>query len=312
MPGEISRRTIWVDLLLYPGHTLPTAVAPVFVGAGLAWHDGVFAPLPLALAFVGSWLIHVGGVFTDNHELLRRHPGLEEHPELTTAVRSGDLRLGHLRLAIVACFLLGMLPGLYLLQLGGFPVIVIGVIGVLASFAYAGGGLAYARRGWADVIFFLMFGVVAVMGTYYIQAASHRGAASFWYGALAAVPLPAYLAGMPVGALVTNVMVIDDIRDTEFDRVKLWRTGPVRRGIAWSHRQFRGLMLFAYLFPLALWAWPGFSAWVLLPWLSAPLARRITATVTSATTVEQLRPMTPRMASLAMFYALLLAAGLAL
>jgi len=61
-------REIWIRLLLYPSHTLPTAAAPVFVGIGLALHDDVFAAAPLLIAFLASWLIHIGGVFTDNHE----------------------------------------------------------------------------------------------------------------------------------------------------------------------------------------------------------------------------------------------------
>ena len=76
---SLSRRDIWVQLLLYPGHTLPTAAAPVVVAVGLAIHDRVFAFVPALVAFLGSWCIHVGGVFTDNYELLRRHPDLPEH-----------------------------------------------------------------------------------------------------------------------------------------------------------------------------------------------------------------------------------------
>jgi len=81
----LYRREIWVDLLLYPGHTLPTAAAPVVVAAGLAVHDHVFAPVPLTLAFLGSWFIHIGGVLTDNYELLRGHPHVPEHPELSVS-----------------------------------------------------------------------------------------------------------------------------------------------------------------------------------------------------------------------------------
>ena len=65
-PAKPELRDIWVRLLLYPGHTLPTAAAPVLVAAGLAARDGLLAPLPLAIAFLGSWLIHVGGVFFPN------------------------------------------------------------------------------------------------------------------------------------------------------------------------------------------------------------------------------------------------------
>ena len=71
-PASSTPRAIWTRFLLYPGHTLPTAIAPVLIAAGLSIRDGIFAPVPLLLAFVGSWLIHLAGVFADNHELLRR------------------------------------------------------------------------------------------------------------------------------------------------------------------------------------------------------------------------------------------------
>src|SRR5678815_4476781 len=80
------RKHIWVDLLLYPTHTLPIAAAPVMVGAALAARDHVFAPMAVVLAFLGSWLIHLAGLFTDTHELLRRYPQAVEHPDLTSAL----------------------------------------------------------------------------------------------------------------------------------------------------------------------------------------------------------------------------------
>ena len=70
----LSRRELWTRFLVYPTHTFPTAAAPIAVAAGLAAHDRVLAPLPLLVAFVGSWLIHLGGVFADQYELVRRHP----------------------------------------------------------------------------------------------------------------------------------------------------------------------------------------------------------------------------------------------
>jgi 1,4-dihydroxy-2-naphthoate octaprenyltransferase len=69
-----KRREIWTRKLLYPGHTLPTAAAPVILAVALAWHDHVFAPVPALLALVAGWLIQFAGVVTDNLENLRREP----------------------------------------------------------------------------------------------------------------------------------------------------------------------------------------------------------------------------------------------
>jgi 1,4-dihydroxy-2-naphthoate octaprenyltransferase len=310
-PARASTHTIWVELLLYPTHTLPTAAAPVLVGIGLAIHDGVLALAPALVGFLGSWLIHLAGVFTDNHELLRRHPDLPEHPELTQAVRDGTLKLSTLRAAIVACLALACLTVPYLLPIGGAPVLAYGAIGVVASLSYNGGPWAYVRRGQADPVFFLMFGAVAVPATYYIQAAAQQGAPLPWR-LLASLPLSAYLVGLPAGALVTSVMLIDDVRDRVFDAAKGWRTGAVRRGAAWTAREVAVLVAFAYAVPAACWIALPFDAWVLLPLASLPLALAVVRALRTARERADLVPLTPRMARLAVVHSALLAAGLAL
>ncbi len=309
--SEVSRRKIWVDLLLYPTHTLPTAIAPVLVGCGLAWHDGVFAFWPALVGFLGSWAIHVAGVFTDNHELLRRNPEVVEHPELTQAVADGTLRLSTLRAAILGCLALACVTVPYLHGIGGGPVLVVGAVGIAASLSYNGGPWAYVRRGHADPIFFLMFSVVAVPAIYWIQLAAVRGAPSPWE-LWRALPLAAFLVGTPCGAIVTAVMLIDDIRDVTFDAAKGWRTGSVRFGSDFTRAEITVLVAFAYVAPVAFWLGLGFDAWVLLPLVSAPLGWSTVRAVQTLRARERLHPLTPAMARLAAIHSLLLAIGIAL
>jgi 1,4-dihydroxy-2-naphthoate octaprenyltransferase len=309
--GRAAARSIWIDLLLYPTHTLPTALAPVLVGAGLAVRDGVFAPLPVLLGFLGSWAVHVAGVLADNHELLRKHPAIEEHPELTRAVADGTLRLSTLRAAIAACLALAALAAPYLYRIGGAPVLALGAIGVVVSVSYNVAPWAYVRRGWAAPVFFAMFGIVAVVGTYYIGVAAHEGAPSPWR-LLASLPASVLVAGLPAGAIVTSVMLIDDIRDREFDAAKGWRTGAVRNGARFAASEVAALVAFAYVAPALLWAALGLGPWVLLPVASLPLGWRAVAVVWRATDRRELVPWTPRMAGLALLHSALLAAGLAL
>jgi 1,4-dihydroxy-2-naphthoate octaprenyltransferase len=299
-----------VDLLLYPTHTIPTAIAPVLVGCGLAARDGVFALWPALVGFLGSWAIHVAGVFTDNHELLRRHPGVLEHPELTQAVSDGTLRLSTLRLAIGGCIVLALATVPYLHRIGGAPVIAFGAIGITASLSYHGRPWAYVRRGLADPIFFLMFGVIAVPGTYFIQLAAVRGGPSPW-ALLRDLPLPVFLAGLPAAAIVTSVMLIDDVRDAEFDGAKGWRTGAVRFGTGFVRAEITALVAFAYLVLPALWIGVNLGAGALLPLLSAPLAWTTVRAVRTRRERELLHPLTPAMARLAVVHSVLFAAGLA-
>lgn len=294
----LSRRDISIRLLLYPSHTLPTAAAPIAVAVGLAIHDGVFSWLPVTVAFLASWLIHVGGVFADQYELVRKHPEVPEHPELLAALRAGTLTLFGLRVGIIASFVAAALTTPYLASVVGLPVVLgLGAVGTVASLAYASTPLRYAKYGLADPIFFLMFGVVAVAAAYYVQG-NHE------------LPLSAFVVGLPIGALTTNVLLIDDIRDHHWDRLKGWRTGAVRFGIQWNRAELTGLTALAYALPFWFWLGLGFSPWVLLPLITLPAAIRLTRIVRGSDRFEDLFPMTPRASRLALEYAVLLGIGL--
>ncbi|MGD0023775.1 MAG: UbiA family prenyltransferase [Xanthobacteraceae bacterium] len=311
-PAAPSRRDIWVNLLLYPGHTLPTAAAPVIVAVGLAVHDHVFAPAPLLLAFLASWLIHIGGVFTDNYMLLSRHPDVPEHPELLAGLNNGTLTLRGLKAAIIACFVLAVLPGPYLLHVAGFPVVVLGAIGIAASLGYSLSPYSMTKLGIADPLFFVMFGVVAVAGAYYVQAAPAHGASAASLLVPQALPFGAFVLGLPAGALVTNVLLIDDMRDRSFDALKGWRTGPVRFGLNWTRWEFFALTVFSYVVPFWFWLGLGFSPWVLLTLLTLPEAIAVTRVICTFDQLEKLGPMTPRAARLALIHSVLLGIGIAM
>lgn len=296
-----TRRDLWTRKLLYPGHTLPTAAAPVLVAMGLAVHDGVFAPLPAIAAFIAGWLIQFAGVVTDNYENLVREPDDREHPEMVAAVGSGLITLRGLKTTIVACYTLAALAGAYLVFVGGVPVVAIGLVSMLASWAYSAGPAPIGRIGLADPLFFLFFGVVSVAGSYYVQAASH--------GVLG-LPWIAVAVGVPIGALATNILIIDDIRDCAFDVAKGKRTIAVRFGSKWSRAEFLVLMTIAYAAPFWFWRVIGLGPWSMLPLVSLPMALLVSREVMRRDKFADLVPMTPRAAMLALAYAILLALGL--
>ncbi len=306
-----SRRDMWVHMLLYPGHTLPTALAPVLVAAALARHDGVFSAGPALLAFLAGWLIQLGGVLTDNYENLTRHPDDREHPQLVQALRSGALTLPGLRAAIGACYLVALLAGAWLLQHAGFPVLVIGLLSIAASWIYSAGPFPFGERGIADPLFFAFFGIVSVLGCYYVQAAPMHEDWTFWRTAPDALPFAAVALSLPIGALTTNILIIDDIRDRAFDVVKGKRTVAVRFGPAWSRAEFVALLALSYAAPFAFWLGMGFGAWVLLPLLTLPYAVSTVHAVLTLDRFEDLVPMTPKAARLLLAYAALLAGGVA-
>lgn len=148
---------------------------------------------------------------------------------------------------------------------------------------------------------------MTVIGTYYVQAATVLGP-EHWRAAL---PFSVVAVSLPVGALITNILIIDDIRDCEFDAEKGKHTIAVRFGKGWSRAEFLCLLVFAYLTLFWLWRGLGFGALVLLPLITTPIAFLVTRVLWTRDRYDELMPMTPRMAMLTVAFSLCLAVGLA-
>ncbi len=307
--GTLTRRDVWVGMLLYPAHTLPTAAGPVLVSVGLALHDGVFVPWAALAAFASGWLVQLGGVFTDNYQNLSRHPDDEEHADFVQAVATGLISLAEIRRAIHACYAAAILIGLTLVPAGGVPILVIGGVAIIASLAYSAGPFPLGDRALGDPLFFLCFGPLSVLGGYYAQAAVAAGGTFPLWPPAGALPLEALVAGLAFGALITNILVIDNIRDLDYDRSKNEWTIAVLIGPTWSRVEFVALYLFAYAVPLWFLA-RGWGPAVLLPWLTAPLAVVVARRVIGAPSREAMMPLTPQAGVVMLAYAVLLAIGL--
>lgn len=307
-----SRHDLLIHWLIYPGHSLPTAAAPVLVASSLAYRDHVFALLPAVMALLASWLIHIGGLFMDNYQLLTKYPTVNEHPELSEALNNKTLTLAGLRRATIMCFVLAALTGPYFLDVVGSPAIAIGLLGMAGSLAYSAGPFPFGKHGLADPHFFIMFGVFAPAAAYYAQMASHYDISSAWSLVFDHIPLRAFVVGLPLGALCVNILILDDVRDRQFDAAKGWRTGPLRFGMRWSRAEYVLAMAFAYIAPFWYWLRWGFDACVLLPLLTAPFAVAIARRLWTDDSHDGLVPMTPLAALLCLGYAALLALGIAL
>jgi len=307
-----TRREVWVGMLLYPQHTLPTALAPVLVASALAWHDGVFAVWAALAAFVAGWLVQLGGVIADNYNNLRRHGDDREHPRFVEALRAGVVSLEELRLAVLACHAGSVLAGLYLVYVGGVPVLAIGALSIAASLAYSSGPYPLGDNfGLGDPLFFVFFGVVSVMGTYYVQAAAHAGDPFALALLPAGVSSTAFVTSLAIGALCTNILVIDNIRDLDFDRAKREHTLAVLIGPRASHVEYVALLALAYVVPFGLFLGGAFGWPIVLPALSLPYAIHVARRVLGTTEYVALLPMTPHAAQVLLIFAALFGIGIA-
>jgi 1,4-dihydroxy-2-naphthoate octaprenyltransferase len=307
----VTRRAVWIGMLLYPRHTLPTALAPVAAAIGLAAHDGVLAVGPAVAAFVSGWFIQLGGVVTDNYHNLTRHPDDREHALFVEALRRGVVTMVELRRAIYGCYLAAAVVGGYLVYVGGLPVALVGLASAAASLAYSSNPFPLGDHGLGDPLFFVFFGPVSVVAAYYVQAAATL--APSWPLTVPAgtVTGSALAAGLAIGALTTNILLVDNIRDLEYDRSKGERTLAVIIGAGWTRIEYAALLAFAYLMPLWFWFGAGFGPSALLPWLSLPYGVLVARRVWRARTHEALMPMSPQAGQVLLAYSLLFALGVA-
>lgn len=220
--GPASRLALWWEAAR--PRTLPAAVAPVLVASALAWRqDGFVAPAALAcLTF--AVLIQIGTNYANDYFDFVKGADTAARVGPRRAVAAGLISPAAMKRAMGWVFFTAFVVGLSLLRFGGWPLLVIGVASIVCGIAYTGGPYPLAYHGWGDVFVFVFFGLVAVGATYFVQV-----------GTLTA---DAIILGAGIGALATNILVVNNYRDGSTDRVAGKRTLVVRWGERAARLQF--------------------------------------------------------------------------
>ena len=305
---EVSRSRAW--LMAARPQTLPAAAAPVVVGVGLAVGEGVFRPLPALAALVGAALIQVGTNFANDYYDAVKGADTPDREGFTRVTAGGLIEPPRVKRAMWLTFAAAVAVGTYLVAVGGLPILVIGLLSVASGVAYTGGPYPLGYHGLGDLFVFVFFGLVAVAGTYYVQAAAAFDPA-FWrlVPSPELVPLAAVVAGIPVAAVSTNILVVNNVRDREEDAATGKRTLAVRFGYGFAHGEFLTLLGAAYTVPVV-FALGGRPA-ALLPVVTLPYAAVIARTVLTETAGEALNPALESTGKLLAAHAALFAVGLA-
>ncbi|WP_313694748.1 1,4-dihydroxy-2-naphthoate polyprenyltransferase [Halorarum halobium] len=307
---DVSARRAW--LMAARPQTLPIALSPVLVGTGLALDAGVFAPLPAAVALVGALLIQIGTNFANDYYDAVQGADTEEREGFTRATAGGLIDPAAVKRAMWLTFAAAILVGTYLVSVGGLPIVVVGLLSVAAGVAYTGGPYPLGYHGLGDLFVFVFFGLVAVTGTYYVQAAAELGVDVLTLVPRPElVPLAAVVASLPVAALATDVLVVNNVRDREEDETTGKRTLAVRFGYGPSRVQFLLLLGMAYTIPVVFAVTTGSLA-TLLPLLTLPYAALLTRTMLTETSGEALNPALERNGKLLAAFSALFGLGLAI
>ena len=308
MAIDVSRRRAWV--IAARPQTLPAAAAPVIVGVGLAVETGVFAPLPALAALVGAALIQIGTNFANDYYDAIQGADTDDREGFTRVVASGLIEPNEVKRAMWATFGAAILVGSFLVYVGGVPILVVGLASVAAGIAYTGGPYPLGYHGLGDLFVFVFFGLIAVTGTYYVQAAALVGGAVPVWPPAGTITRAAVVASLPVAALSTNILVVNNVRDREEDAKTGKRTLAVRFGYGLSRAQYVGLLALAYAAPFWFYA-NGYGLAVLLPLATLPLAVGVAETVLTETGGEALNPALESTGKLLAAYAVAFAVGLA-
>ncbi|MFB6176507.1 MAG: 1,4-dihydroxy-2-naphthoate polyprenyltransferase [Halobaculum sp.] len=295
---DISRRQAW--LIAARPQTLPAAAAPVIVGVGLAVRDGVTAPLPAAAALLGAILIQIGTNFANDYYDAVQGADTEAREGFTRVTAGGLIDPTEVKRAMWLTFAAAIVVGVYLV--GGVPILVSGLLSVASGIAYTGGPYPLGYHGLGDLFVFVFFGLIAVTGTYYVQAAAELGVAfATLVPRTELVPLAALVASLPIAAISTNILVVNNVRDKEEDST----TG--KRTLAAEYVILLGM---AYTVPVVFTLSTG-DLTTLLPLVTLPLGVSVTKTVLTETSGEALNPALERTGKLLAAFAVLFAVGLA-
>ena len=213
--------------------TLIASISPVILASVLSLEYGVFNLIIFSFTLLSSIFIQIGTNFAnDLYDYLK---GADNQDRLgpTRAVQSQLISINQMKILTFISFSFAIICGFPLVFKGGYPILIIGVVGIIAGYLYTAGPYPLGYNGWGDFFVFCFFGPIAVCGTYYLQNDL--------------VSLPSVLLGIILGSLSTSLLCVNNIRDVNTDLAAGKRTLAVRISPSFVQGLFTVLLLSSYL-----------------------------------------------------------------
>lgn len=278
--------------------TLPAAIIPVLTGAALAYNDAAFHTAATFAALGCALLIQIATNFANDYFDHVKGADTEERVGFVRASSSGLLAPQTMLKAALITFGLAFALGLYLVWIGGWIILAIGVASILAGLAYTGGPFPLAYNGLGDLFVFVFFGIVAVTGTYYVNALQWS-ADALWLS-------------LAIGSLSTNILVVNNLRDVETDAKTNKNTLGVLLGEQFLKVEYLAMMIIAFAIPMLLWNSGDYQYWILLPLITIPYAIPLYLRIITIKNKSLLNTMLARTAQFMTVFGVLLATGVIL
>lgn len=275
--------------------TLPAAMAPVFVGTALAYDAGRFRWMPALICLAFALLIQVATNFANDYFDFKKGADTPERIGPTRAVAAGLIKPETMKRVTAITFAAGFVIGLGLIPFGGWWLLAVGIASVVCGYSYTAGPYPLAYVGLGDVFVMVFFGVVAVCCTYYVQTGN--------------INLEVFLASTAIGGLSTNLLVINNLRDIDTDKVANKRTLAVRLGREFSIWEYRFFVVWAFVASV----WIAFElqdSWVQLSLLTAPPGLMLSLNVAKARSAAEFNGLLARTALLLILFSVTLCIGI--
>jgi 1,4-dihydroxy-2-naphthoate octaprenyltransferase len=293
---SLSPLRLW--LVAARPRTLPAAVAPVLVGTALAASEDVFKPLRFACALIGSVFIQIGTNLANDYSDARRGADTEDRLGPVRVTAGGLMPPQRVLIGTYVAFAIAVAAGGYLIAVAGWELLIVGVASIAAGVLYTGGPKPYGYEGLGELFVFLFFGVVAVVGSYYVEVEDLR-----W---------EAFALSVPVGLLASAILVVNNVRDVDTDRRAGKRTLAVKLGRDRARGLFAAMVYLSFAVPVVVAAAGNLSWWLLLPLAALPLAPPLVRTVRTRTDGASLNGALAGTGRLLAVFSILLAAGVLL
>jgi 1,4-dihydroxy-2-naphthoate octaprenyltransferase len=268
--------------------TLPAAIAPVLVATAYAGSN--WEPIRALSALLVSLALQIGVNYANDYsDGIRGTDDSRIGPVRLTA--SGLASPKSVRAAALISFLIAALIGLTLAVATSWWIILVGALAINAAWGYTGGANPYGYKGLGEISVFLFFGIVATVGSYYVQTEE--------------LNLQIFIVAIPMGSLACAILAINNLRDRAQDQIVGKKTLAVRLGERGARKLYMALLISAHLFAL-LTLQPA----VLLTLLAAPLTWKLARGVASGVSGAELIPYLAKTGKLQLVFAILFALGL--
>lgn len=241
--------------------TLPAAAAPVIVGTAVAFWQQSFVLVPAMVTLLTALLLQIGANLANDVFDYYRGVDVPERLGPIRVTAAGLLSPRQVVIAMAGVFGAACVMGIYLFTVAGWPILVIGLSAIIAALAYTGGPFPYGYYGLGDLLVFLFFGPVAVIGTYYIQTRT--------------ATVEVLWSSIPIGLITVAILVVNNLRDIRTDRATGKRTLAVHMGVKGTRLEYLVCLILAYLSLIGMWVLLPIPIWIFLAFVTIPLAYKL-------------------------------------